>query len=165
MNKVKAKKKNCEISIDDMLWGALCRGPNSQTAAVFMCICRQPDGDTLFELWRCYPEQAQPHMSLPEGQRVKSSTSGVNTHTLINMQELCPNPFGLTSVCCLTNGVCLLYSAPDPDVADAHIPVDKLPRWDYSMYTILWFIFSEPFLRPTSDCKHVLVGLCRAAVD
>lgn len=24
-----------------------------------------------------------------------------------------------------------MYSSPDPDVADAHIPVDKLPRWDY----------------------------------
>lgn len=123
-------KKSWEISIAAVLWKHRADGLFHKQL-VLVCLRRQPDGDALFELRRCCREQAQPHMSLSEGQRVKSSALGVNTHThtLIDMQGLCPNPFGLTSVCCLTSGVCLLYSAPDPDVPDAHIPVDKLPRW------------------------------------
>lgn len=95
-------------------------------------------------------------MSLPEGQRVKSGASAVNT------QDLCPGAFrfDLRALCLF-----LMYSAPDPDVADAHIPVDKLPRWDYSVSTTPWFIFSEPFLSPTSDGKHDLDAFCGAAVD
>lgn len=40
-----------------------------------------------------------------------------------------------------------MYSAPDPDAADAQIPVDKLPRWDYCYFMLITLKvrFSKPF--------------------
>lgn len=41
-----------------------------------------------------------------------------------------------------------MYSAPDPDVADAQIPVDKLPRWDFCLFILITLRvrFTKPFL-------------------
>lgn len=56
-----------------------------------------------------------------------------------------------------------MYSAPDPDVADAHIPVDRLPRWDDSAFTTPGFLRAQPFLSPTLG-EQELDAFCRAAV-
>lgn len=41
-----------------------------------------------------------------------------------------------------------MYSAPGPDVADAQIPVDKLPRWDYCHVILITLRvrFTKPFV-------------------
>lgn len=149
-----------------MLWRAPCRGPNSSTAAMLLCVCRQPDGDTLFELRRCYPEQAQPHMSLPDGQRVKSCASGVNTHTHTDKHGGFVFQSLRFDLRVLFNRWCLFtIQCTWPRCCWCPHSCGQTAKVGYSMVTILWFIFSEPFLRPTSDCKHVLDGLCRAAVD
>ena len=129
---------------------------------VFVCICRQPDGDALFELRRCYCEQTKPHMSLPEGQRVNSSASGVNTHTHTDKHVW----FVSQSLCVLFNRCCLFtVQCTWPRCCWCPHSCGQAAKVGCSMFTILSFIFSGPFLRPTLDCKHVLDELCRPAVD
>lgn len=87
-------------------------------------------------------------------------------HALTNTQDLCPDASGLTSVRCLTDGVCFWCTVLLTQMLlMPTFPWTNCQGGGYSVSTTPWFIFSEPFFSPTSDGKHDLDALCRATVD